>query len=728
VNATRATLLAIDPPAIKFGKAPFRRGREQTEAAAYVVTAFNTTGETITLDDIRAEADADFPIFSGETTDTAIPPGGSLQFRIGFRPHHVGDYHSTVHLIQRGVSVGRVQVEATALDESDHWEVLGIWPRTVKFPGTAVGEESVPKTIRVNNRSGIPVRIEDIAPTKGAGDQFTVYQASPDAIPPGEKTELSLAFRPTRRGSADARFVVRTTGDERAKDLAHGEIEVHGTGLEATEAREDAVRDGRPVGAVTTYEQMLASLQAAQRLTDAGAYQDTGHTRENYDLAEKLLVAVAARMDDLAEKLPAFANTLGFASTTARQSFGFAHDAVKIWAGLLRGNSTINATQWVGGFEQASEVIRVLTGEQKDAPTLRAVDRASRWTPLEIGGATLGGATLGAIGNASAAAISGAAQAFSFSQAVPSLSATLAAEWANVQWAWSAVSVWALSHPEEVHDLTMYLSNLGLAFVDAGGLHEWMSQIHDAESFANVVGMVAEGMLIGAGGKSSAEPEPEPVSVPTAVARASRTIPDEPKADVTAVPTAQGPHDNTGDPHASNASSPATRNTVLERVRGILDRVRRTAARTQGAQGDEAIETAGVGGSGGPGAASETDEAFAANRRYESSPKHGGKSRSVGGKRVAKEPADGAAALEFSFQISSGSPRRVGVDVKNNEIVILDRTGNLVSGKRVVGGVYHGHVRSWEELDREMRKVLLEHHVVDSRGRINVDPKHWTEG
>ena len=56
--------------------------------------------------------------------------------------------------------------------------------------------------------------------------------------------------------------------------------------------------------------------------------------------------------------------------------------------------------------------------------------------------------------------------------------------------------------------------------------------------------------------------------------------------------------------------------------------------------------------------------------------------------------------------------------------MVFDRTGNRVIDKQVVGGVYHGHVRSWDELETPMKKVLEEHGVV-KKGKISVDANRW---
>jgi len=60
-------------------------------------------------------------------------------------------------------------------------------------------------------------------------------------------------------------------------------------------------------------------------------------------------------------------------------------------------------------------------------------------------------------------------------------------------------------------------------------------------------------------------------------------------------------------------------------------------------------------------------------------------------------------------QVKSNSPRRVGVDVVNNEIVVLDQTLN---------NVFHGHVREWIELTSDMKEALIRKGWVDKTGVI----------
>ncbi|HAX79210.1 MAG TPA: hypothetical protein DCY88_26130 [Cyanobacteria bacterium UBA11372] len=90
---------------------------------------------------------------------------------------------------------------------------------------------------------------------------------------------------------------------------------------------------------------------------------------------------------------------------------------------------------------------------------------------------------------------------------------------------------------------------------------------------------------------------------------------------------------------------------------------------------------------------------------FEPSPKHGRENRG----NISRGPTNGQIALDNSVQVSDTSTRRVGVDRANNEIVVFDETRD---------GIFHGHVRSWEELRQEMKNALIRAGLVDSRGRI----------
>ena len=93
------------------------------------------------------------------------------------------------------------------------------------------------------------------------------------------------------------------------------------------------------------------------------------------------------------------------------------------------------------------------------------------------------------------------------------------------------------------------------------------------------------------------------------------------------------------------------------------------------------------------------------NGKFENSSKHG---KSKKGK-ISAAPKDGQTALDNSTQVKDTSPRRVGVDAANDEIVVLDETSK---------GVFHGHVRAWDELTSQMQNALKDAGLTSPNGAI----------
>jgi len=48
---------------------------------------------------------------------------------------------------------------------------------------------------------------------------------------------------------------------------------------------------------------------------------------------------------------------------------------------------------------------------------------------------------------------------------------------------------------------------------------------------------------------------------------------------------------------------------------------------------------------------------------------------------------------------------------ENNQFVVFDATS-------IDQGLWHGHVRSWEELTQAMKSVLIRNGITDVRGRV----------
>ena len=90
---------------------------------------------------------------------------------------------------------------------------------------------------------------------------------------------------------------------------------------------------------------------------------------------------------------------------------------------------------------------------------------------------------------------------------------------------------------------------------------------------------------------------------------------------------------------------------------------------------------------------------------FEPNPKH--RSRKRG--RISAQPVNGQAVLDYSVQIRKESPRRLGVDRVNNEIVVF---------MQHLPGVFHGFVVEWKDLESRAQKILQELGLVSRRGRI----------
>ncbi|MCB0082687.1 MAG: RHS repeat-associated core domain-containing protein, partial [Caldilineaceae bacterium] len=90
---------------------------------------------------------------------------------------------------------------------------------------------------------------------------------------------------------------------------------------------------------------------------------------------------------------------------------------------------------------------------------------------------------------------------------------------------------------------------------------------------------------------------------------------------------------------------------------------------------------------------------------YESSPKHHPNAQ----QGIGNAPQDGQGALDNSLQVTGNSPRRVGVDRANNQFVVFDQTRE---------GIFHGHVRSWQQLTDQMKNTVRNAGYVNWRGLI----------
>ncbi len=92
--------------------------------------------------------------------------------------------------------------------------------------------------------------------------------------------------------------------------------------------------------------------------------------------------------------------------------------------------------------------------------------------------------------------------------------------------------------------------------------------------------------------------------------------------------------------------------------------------------------------------------------KFEKSPKHGTEQRG----KAAPEPLNAQETLELSVQIKETSSRRVAYNPSTGQFAVFDETHNGT-------GIYHGHVRSWDELTQDMQNSLVNSGVVDRKGK-----------
>jgi len=92
-----------------------------------------------------------------------------------------------------------------------------------------------------------------------------------------------------------------------------------------------------------------------------------------------------------------------------------------------------------------------------------------------------------------------------------------------------------------------------------------------------------------------------------------------------------------------------------------------------------------------------------ANGIYKKAPYHGNKSNSI----KNKAPNKGQEALDNSISIGDNTTRRIGIS--DGEIVVFDETSK---------GIFHGHVRLWDELTDKMKAVLRKSGLVNKKGKI----------
>jgi RHS repeat-associated protein len=93
--------------------------------------------------------------------------------------------------------------------------------------------------------------------------------------------------------------------------------------------------------------------------------------------------------------------------------------------------------------------------------------------------------------------------------------------------------------------------------------------------------------------------------------------------------------------------------------------------------------------------------------KWESNPKHGQVQRGNAG----PEPTDPVASLMRSVAYNPNSTRRVSADPSAGEFAVFDESYPR-------SGIYHGHVRSWDQLDGDQQNALVRAGMANRRGKI----------
>ena len=75
--------------------------------------------------------------------------------------------------------------------------------------------------------------------------------------------------------------------------------------------------------------------------------------------------------------------------------------------------------------------------------------------------------------------------------------------------------------------------------------------------------------------------------------------------------------------------------------------------------------------------------------------------------RKSPAPIDGQGALNNSIPINDKSTGRIGIS--SGQFVVLKKTSE---------GLFHGHIRPWDELEDQMKNALRDNGLVNSKGKI----------
>jgi Novel toxin 21/Domain of unknown function (DUF4157) len=202
---------------------------------------------------------------------------------------------------------------------------------------------------------------------------------------------------------------------------------------------------------VKHYSDMLAAVQAAKALSDHAKPGDP-HVRAQI-LA--LIEPVERRLGELNDHQGRLAQ-FGAGNVAGQSALDTSEAAIRSWRQLLLLGAMVRTDELVLRFRMGAEVLQFLTGEQRDAPTLRELNRVS-----------------GLVGMGAAAAV-----------LTPALVALAAAEAPLLAFAGrlaaQRVALWAAVHPAAALAASEVLLGFGLQ-IGEGGWENFWAQLHDPQ-------------------------------------------------------------------------------------------------------------------------------------------------------------------------------------------------------------------------------------------------------
>lgn len=196
---------------------------------------------------------------------------------------------------------------------------------------------------------------------RGTLGHATLTDGAARATPsPGKETHTAHAL-PRTTGEAGAR------GPEAAPHQAPADVILPG------QSPRQSASPKTQAASVQHYSDMLAVVLAARDLTDQAQPEDQAAHAQILSLLAPLETRLY-ELNDHRRRLAQF----GAGNIAGQATLDMAETAIRTWRQRLMLGTIVRTDELVLRFRSGAEVLRFLTGENADAPTLRGFDHASR--------------------------------------------------------------------------------------------------------------------------------------------------------------------------------------------------------------------------------------------------------------------------------------------------------------------------------------------------------------